>query len=102
MERERKQFSLEEFTARVTGVARRVDPALQVRQAGHDLLVVAHPGSGDVVWVKAMDEGEKFAVFKTRADAPKPAHLDAINPIGEGFLADVLRNYVREVGHFRL
>ncbi len=94
-----KEFSIEEFTARVEGVARKVDPVLIVSQAGPELLLVKYPGLGNQIWIKAAEEGEKFAVLKTRATAAKPAQMDSLNPVGEGFLAEIFRNYVAEVGH---
>jgi hypothetical protein len=94
-----QEFSIAEFTAHLQSVASKVDAALQVSQAGTDLCLVTHPGSGSQVWVKAVQDGEKFAVLKTRTDAPKPAHMDGINAIGEGFLKEILTNYVKSVGH---
>lgn len=102
MAQEKKAFSLEEFSTRVATVAHKVDPALQVAQAGADLLLVSHPGSGDQIWVKAMDSGEKFSVLKTRNGSARPAQLAEITPVGEGFLGEILGNYVREIGHFRI
>ncbi|AGY57505.1 hypothetical protein [Gloeobacter kilaueensis] len=97
-----KPFSIAEFTARVEQVARRVDPVLRVSQAGDTVVLVSYPGLGSHVWVAAADDGEKFAVLKTRNDAPRPAHMGSISPVGEGFLAEILRNYVAEVGHPRV
>jgi len=94
-----KEFSIVEFTAHLQALASKIDAALQVSQAGADLCLVTHPGSGSQVYVKAVQDGEKFAVMKTRIDAPKPAHMDGINAIGEGFLKEVLTNYVKSVGH---
>lgn len=94
-----KEFSIVEFTAYLQTLASKIDAALQVSQAGTDLCLVTHPGSRSQVWVKAVQDGEKFAVIKTRTDAAKPAHMDGINAIGEGFLKEVLTNYVKSVGH---
>jgi hypothetical protein len=95
----KNQFSIAEFTARVERVAGRVDPVLRVSQAGPDMVLVTYPGLSKHVWVKAADEGEKFVVLKTRTDAPRPAHMGEIGAVGEGFLAEILGNYVAEVGN---
>lgn len=91
-------FDFQIFMAAIQRVARQVDPVLQVTQAGEDMCLVQYPGLGDQVWVKAAAEGEKFRVYKNRHSDPKPIHLDRISPVGEGFLSEILRNYVSEVG----
>jgi len=94
-----KDFSIEEFVAKVQTVAQKVEPLLKVSQAGPEVCVVEYPGLRNQVWVQAASEGEKFQVYKAAHQAPQPTHLKRLSPVGETFLGEVLKNYVSEVGN---
>lgn len=91
-------FSFVEFEAKVVEIARRTSPLLVVSQAEWDTCLIKFPGLSNQVWVKAAQDGTKFRVSKANNKNPIPAQLAQIAATGEGFLAEVLRNYIAEVG----
>jgi hypothetical protein len=92
-------FDIANFVAKVASVAKRISPLLSVSQASEDTCLVQFPGLANQVWVKAAEEGEKFRVIKNKHKDPRPTNLGQISPVGEGFLGEVLKNYIAEVGH---
>jgi len=65
-----KDFSIEEFVAKVQTVAQKVEPLLKVSQAGPEVCVVEYPGLRNQVWVQAASEGENFRSIKPHIKPP--------------------------------